>query len=476
MSLRIRIILSFLLIVGIGFYFLIDWIIEDLRPHYLEAVEESIVDQSQFLASLLEAQSSEVKIQTSVLNEALRNLSEKTYKAKIYRLLKTRTDIRVYVTDSKGIVIFDSNEGKDFGKNYSHWNDVALTLKGKYGARTSHPQDMPEPKSSVMYVAAPIKINGKIAGVVSVGKPTANINFFFENAQPKIRLAGAIAALSVIILGISFSSWITSPIRKLKDYAQAIQQGKKSAFPILGKHEIGELGIAFEKMREALEGKKYVEHYLQTLTHEIKSPLSTIRGAAELLEEEMPQEQQQQFIQNIQSESERIQKLIDRMLELAALENRKSLDQSEKVDLTLLLAELKERLRPLCLARKISIEFDSDRSVFVTKADPFLLSQAFSNLLHNAIEFSPEGGKIRIELREDETGQQIRIEDEGAGIPTYAKPHLFEKFYSLPRPTTGKKSTGVGLSFVKQVAELHQARVSVENREEGGVRATFRFD
>ena len=114
---------------------------------------------------------------------------------------------------------------------------------------------------------------------------------------------------------------ITKSIKLLTKYANDIREGKKAELPKLDNSEIYEMGRSFEKMREALEGKKYVEQYVQTLTHEIKSPISAIRGASELLEEDMTPEQRLRFLLNIQSESKRIQQLLERMLALSSLEN-----------------------------------------------------------------------------------------------------------------------------------------------------------
>jgi two-component system sensor histidine kinase CreC len=129
----------------------------------------------------------------------------------------------------------------------------------------------------------------------------------------------ALAGLAAVFLSYIVSLWITRPIKRLTDYANAIRQGKRVEFPELDRSEIGEMGYAFAKMQETLEGKKYVEQYVQKLTHEVKSPLSAIRGAAELLEEKMEPGQRGRFLSNIRHEANRIQEIVDRMLELSAL-------------------------------------------------------------------------------------------------------------------------------------------------------------
>jgi two-component system sensor histidine kinase CreC len=101
------------------------------------------------------------------------------------------------------------------------------------------------------------------------------------------------------------------------------------------------------------------------------------------------------------------------------------------------------------------------------------LHLALSNLLKNAVEFSPQGGRIRIHCERDGAQLRVSIEDEGPGVPDFAKERIFERFYSLERPDTGRKSTGLGLNFVKEIAALHDGVVQVENRPERGLRASF---
>jgi two-component system sensor histidine kinase CreC len=111
----------------------------------------------------------------------------------------------------------------------------------------------------------------------------------------------------------------------------------------------------------------------------------------------------------------------------------------------------------------------------VVQGDPFLLSQAISNLLQNAIDFSPAGG--RIQLRSEVSGGRVNlsVEDQGPGIPDYARDKIFQKFFSLKRPDTGKKSTGLGLNFVREVAILHEGAIRLENLPDGGFRARLQL-
>ncbi|MFO1462870.1 MAG: two-component system sensor histidine kinase CreC [bacterium] len=470
MKIRDRIILSFALVVGIGFYFLVDHILGELRPRYLEAVEEVLVDEANVLAAFVESEMKDPRIPVDRLREVFSKVSERSFQAKIYKMQKIKVDERLYVTDEKGIVVFDS-EGRDEGKDFSQWRDVYLTLRGEYGARTS--RDEPNnPASSVLHVAAPIRFAGRTVGVLTLRKPTASINFFLETARPSFVISGAVAALAVILLGILVSTWFTRPIRKLTAYARSVRDGGQPPFPKLGSNEIAEMGAAFEGMREALEGKKYVEAYVQSLTHELKSPIAAIQGAAEILQETVDPAQQAKFLANIRGESARMHQIVERMLELAALESRRELQDLETLDLSQILQQVLERFRGPLLEKGLQVKTSSQGDLRLV-GEAFLLESAVQNLLQNAIDFSPPGATLALELTERGDQLALTLADQGPGIPDYAQARIFDRFYSLPRPDTGRKSSGLGLSLVREVARLHQGEITFQNRSEGGAVATL---
>ncbi len=134
--------------------------------------------------------------------------------ARIYQLVKTRVDMHFYITDASGKLIFNSENMEYIGADYSNWRDVRLTLDGKYGARAS----LKDPKiktSSVLYVAAPILVYGEIAGVLTMAKPTTNINNFLGGAKPQIARLGLFSMLATMLLSLFASIWITRPIKRL---------------------------------------------------------------------------------------------------------------------------------------------------------------------------------------------------------------------------------------------------------------------
>jgi len=471
MKLGLRIFICYFAIFAVCFYFPIDWVLDNLRSRYLEGVEDPLVDQANILASIAGREMEEGIFDAEKWRTTFEDVYSRTPSARIYELDKMNVDMSIYITDNAGKVIFDSDNMDNIGKDFKEWRDVGLTLAGKYGARTTR-KDPNDNKTSVLYVAAPIKVNNKLAGVLTVVKPTTNINNFIDSARPRILKVGIISALVALGLSLLATLWIIRPISRLKLYAEDIRNGKRVALPGLDHTEIGDMGHSFERMKEALEGKKYVEQYVQTLTHEIKSPLSAIRGAAELLEENIPPETRERFLTNIRDEANRIQDIVDRMLELSELENRKKLINIETVCFKSLIQAVLESKQSMLLKKNLRVEVKTDNDLLI-KGDFFLLNQAVANLIQNAVDFSPENSRLKVIAEMDDSNLTLTIADEGPGIPDYAIEKIFNKFFSLKRPDTDKKSTGLGLSFVKEVAELHNGKVSVENLVGGGAQAVF---
>jgi two-component system sensor histidine kinase CreC len=467
MKLGLRIFLFYLVIFAACLYFTTDWIWTTLRTRYLESVEEPLVDSANLLASLVEREMARPDFDFADLEASLARAYSRKLSARIYDLQKSTVDLRIYITDARGMVVLDTRRPRAVGQSYIRFHDVWMTLWGRYGARATL-RDPGDPFSTALYVAAPIYRNGRIAGVLTVVEPTASIDAFLQLARPAFIRAGLLTIGAVALLSLLLSYLLTRPIGRLARYADGIRLGKRPPFPRLGRTEIADLGLALRRMQEALEGRQYAEEYVQTLTHELKSPLSAIRGAAELLQEEMPPEQQARFIANIRAEAERIARIVDRMLDLARLENRREKPDMEPVELDAMVRTVAES--QLLAGRNIKMEIAIPDRLTI-KGNPFLLHQALENLVRNAIEFSPAGGTVKVEAASEHDRVRITITDEGPGIPEYALDRIFERFYSLGRPDTGRKSTGLGLNLVSEVAKSHGGTIRVVNRPEGGALA-----
>ena len=162
---------------------------------------------------------------------------------------------------------------------------------------------------------------------------------------------------------------------------------------------------------------------------------------------------------------------MDRILELSALEARRSLAEPVPVSLSAIAAEVAASCEPLLAQKELHLAVEVEPEA-VVPGDPLLLRQALLNLVHNALRWSPAGGQVRVEARAFAAAVVVVVADSGPGLPDYALARAFEKFYSLPPPGEAK-GTGLGLPFVHEVAVLHGGSARLENRAEGGARAVL---
>ena len=478
MRISLQIALGYFLIVGLAAWFVLNVFSLEVKPGVREAMEDTLVDTANLLAEQagrdFKAQGSKFgTISRGTLAQSLSTYKVRPVAADISGVNKRTLEYRVYITDAKGVVLY-STEPNQIGKDFSQWRDVYLTLRGEYGARSSR-DDPDNDRSSVMHVAAPIMDGNRIVGVLTVAKPYATVQPFVERSEKLIRESGFVLLAFAASIGLFFTWRLTRAIGRLRNYAQTIAQGGKAPAPTSSATELADLGRAIDTMREKLEGKHYVERYVHTLTHELKSPLAAIQGAAELLDENhMPEADRRRFLANIREQSGRLSEIADKMLKLAQLEQMQKLDNPAPVDLGALLQQSVDAFQPRLQANGMTASIQAPDHLTIN-GDAFLLRQALENLLDNALQFSPQGGTIKLSLTQTDHIVRLEVRDHGPGVPDYALPQIFERFFSLPRPANGKKSTGLGLSLVREVAILHGGQAGLDNDPSGGARAWMTF-
>lgn len=473
MRLGLKLFLGFFLIVGIAAFFVMRVFVNEVKPGVRQAMEATLVDAANVLAEQAAADVKAGQIRNGRFVADLARAQRRDPKAMVWRFPKRTLDYRVTITDARGIVLYDS-AGREVGRDNSRWNDVYRTLRGEYGARSS-PETPGDDSNTVMHVAAPIydpAVPGRLIGVLSLAQPNRSIDPFIAASQRAIMRRGAwLIGLSALI-GLLMTAWLMHGVNRLNRYARAVSAGEPVPPPKPRRDEIGDLGQALETMRRKLEGKAYVEQYVQSLTHEMKSPLAAIRGAAELLQEPLPDADRMHFARSIQGQAQRLTETIDKLLALAEVEQHGWLQKRERIALAPLLRAAADAVAVRAQAAGIDIQVSAGHAL-VLHGDAYLLRQALNNLLENAVAFSPAGSHIALDAVPQQQGIALQVADRGSGVPEYAMERVFERFYSLARPATGQRSSGLGLSFVREVARLHGGRVTLGNRAGGGALASL---
>lgn len=436
-----RIWLTFALITLLSSSLALYYVQKTVRPSAKRVVEDSLVDTSVLLSHLVAKD-----VATLSKDELNQSLNDKLSHAfispskPIWYHQKSKSTYHVYITDDTGVVIYDSRRAS-VGADFSRWNDVYLTLHGKYGARSTNIGG-----HSVMYVASPIVSDGRIIGVVSVGKPTQTLIPYINKSTDEIIQIILIIMAVTLAAATLMAWWLRRSIDSVNRYTKGLASSPPPHF-YLGR-ELNELMASIHAMKDTIENKAYVSEYVHTLTHELKSPLTAIRASSEILTDELSLAERQQFTGIILSQTDKLTALVDKLLTLAKIEQpsfQPTLQTTKPSKITQdCLQQLAARLQQKQL---ISHSFGQDEPLL---ADAFWLEQAIKNLLDNAINHAQNFLLIVHEPN------KIHIINDSLVLPDYVLERAFERYFStsLTSPTT--KGTGLGLPLVAQVMHHHQ--------------------
>lgn len=294
----------------------------------------------------------------------------------------------------------------------------------------------------------------------------------FRAGQPwvgtAIILAGAVSLLMGVIVSLISSYLTMRPVRKVTDAMDGLAKGHfDTRLELGGFNEARRISESFNKMAQELGSIETLRSdFVNNLSHEFKTPIVSVRGFAKLLAQpNLSAEEQNEYLDIIIRESDRLAAMADHVLTLSRLEHQSIAPPAQGF-------YLDEQLRRciLLLEQKLSrkqIEIETDLPPCRIISCEELLSQVWVNLLDNAVKFSKEGGQIRVLLRQGESCVEVAVADDGCGIPPEALPHVFDRFWQADR-ARATEGSGVGLAVVKRILELCGGTIAVESLEGEG--------
>jgi two-component system sensor histidine kinase CreC len=487
MTLRLRLFLLLMITYLIGGWLITRWMVGQLRPRYFEAIEETLVETSLLLSGQLESSGELTEEAIARLAGTVASARRESYPVRIFGLKKEDFTLHIIVRERAGRLLYNSEEptpSHPLETSPRIEEEFQEVFSGNYGTRFVPAQEVRRSVESLreeagqrfarIYVAAPIYREGTMIGAVSVGKSTDAVEMLLAAARNRVWwgvLTGGFVLLLALILG---ANWIIYPLERLATWARAVSTGKSVDPPPTPGRTLCNLREALSQMRRELAGHDAIDQYTRSLAHEIKAPLTGIRGAAEILAEDPTPEVRQRFIEAINRDSTRLQHLVDELLILSRLQSEGISPLREELSLTELCREAIHSVETSYHSAGITLSENLAASLKIT-GDRRLLVRALINLLDNARDFSPSGATVRLESKQVQGDLIVAVEDSGSGIPDYALNKVFERFFSLPRPDSRRKSTGLGLNLVREIMEQHGGEVRLANRPERGVRAELRW-
>ena len=392
-------------------------------------------------------------------------------------------NLAIYVTDKDGLLVLDSR-GLTLGKDMREINEVESALSGVSDTTNIIIEETSGNrkargavieyflKSRYLNASNPIYgDNGEILGAVVVVAPL--IDLMGESYLLRFIFYIFVIALLFGFLG---SYRISRNINRIQKYTSNLFSGEDVLMPDLN-NQFNKLARTIRDARADVELKDDVEQYIDTLAHELRTPITGIQLTAENLLSPMTDKQRKHFVENILESNKHMDLLVNRLLDLSRIERREALKNVESLNIKEIVSKvLKAPSREKMIDDKdikIDIQINSNASL---KAEKILLEQAIGNIVNNALDFTPNSGTITIKSSQTNAAISIIVLDDGPGIPPQVINKLFTRFFSVSRPDTGVRGNGLGLRFVRKIMKLHGGEVSLQNRFiQQGAEAKLRF-
>ncbi len=291
-----------------------------------------------------------------------------------------------------------------------------------------------------------------------------NSNALDDLIRPIFR-AGWVALLLALIFAYLISRWISSPLQNLSEAVHGIAEGQKTRVELTGPKEVQDLGLAFNEMSQQVNASQQSQRdFVANVSHELKTPLTSVQGFAQAILDGTASDPAslKNSAQVIFDESGRMHRLVVDLLDLAKLDAGTSVLDLAPVNLELLLSSVLEKFSPQAKISKVKL-ISEIKSMPLIVGDGDRLSQVFTNLVDNALKYTPEGGQISIQT--DQTQENIRVSviDTGVGISPEEVNRIFERFYQIDKARTREEDRGVGLglAIAEQIVKGHGGQMMV---------------
>lgn len=390
----------------------------------------------------------------------------------------SKADTRVSIYATSGDALADSHFDPNGIPNQSEQPELRAALLSNVGSAI---RSAPDDATPTIFAAASIKQADRLLGFVQISKPVSAVTADTRTLLLRLALAALVALAVATLLAIWIGQRLVQPLRRLEEAAFAVAEGDLSqTVPVNSNDEVGALARAFNYMvaqvRTTLDQQRI---FVANASHELRTPLTNIKlrsealralGAEPALEE--------RYLAEIESEADRLTRLADDLLDLTRLEEGAWQQAHEPIDVRPVLWEVTEIMQLRAEQAGLSLETEIDAPLPKLRVSADDLETVTVNLLDNAVKYTPRGGTIQLRAAEGATNVEIRVEDNGPGIPAEDVPHIFDRFYRVDKARSRRKRTGgdassgsgagLGLAIVCRLVELNGGKIWVEPAPERG--------
>jgi len=514
-SIRTRLVLSHLFVIFVAMAISGFLLLSFLERYFVDAMERSLLTQAQLTAQALipgatahvweesqdlaaanvlgQRQLSNISVQvaqqavpppslsppspapTAWSDSPLASLSDVTLS------LSAELQTRIRILDQQGIVLVDSMDGEDIGRDLSSVEEVAQALSGQPGKAIRLAESRIGIRGRTMYVAVSISVDGQVVGAVYLSQSMSDLLAVIYDLRWRLVISTAVAAVVASAAGLLLSRALTHPIRQLTLAADEVARGNlERQVPVRSADEIGRLGQSFNRMVAQLRATERMRtDFVSNVSHELRTPLTAIKGLVETLRDGAVDDRQvrDRFLATMEDETDRLIRLVNDLLVLSKADSQALKLKRKPLDVRNLIESSVHKLAPQLEEKGLLVEMIASDGPQLVLADADRIEQVLVNLLDNAIKYSPERGRVTVVI--DEEGPtpgmvSIAVRDEGLGIPAGDLPRVFERFYRVDRARARDGGgSGLGLSIAQAIVEAHGGEITL--RSEEGQGTTVRF-
>ncbi len=395
-------------------------------------------------------------IETAYIDESLASMPQKLARF-------AGEDLRITLIDSTGKIIYDSDAKAAEMENHYNREEVSDAMEKGFGEDLRYSSTL---QAKAFYFAKRLKDGN----VLRLGMRQANLQQAYSKTMPYLIALFAAIVAAAILIAIGLSRAFISPLKKLVDQLGTpewmnIENAYKEIEPLVNtirKQDL-ELRLTIEQLSNEKQKISHLkDEFTANASHELKTPLTSISGYAELIESGMAKpEDVKVFAGKIHKEARRLQSIANDIITLSKLNNREAepYDLSEKINLWNLAHGCIDGLMLNANKKSIQLSLDGVRNAEILGNSKLLYEMVF-NLVDNAIRYTEQGGKVIVLVEEN----AIVVKDTGIGIPEDSQSRIFERFYRVDKSRSKETGgTGLGLSIVKHIAEVHHATIRLKS-------------
>ena len=306
---------------------------------------------------------------------------------------------------------------------------------------------------------------GAVVGAVLLHVSTSATEADYTDVIRYAAVGGIAALLLGALLAYQVASRQTKPLREIQQAVNAFSSGDFEKIPVRGNDEMAKLAESFNRMAEDLNRLEDSRRtFVANVSHELRSPMTSIRGYVQgILDGTIGQDEQNRYLDVVLSETQRLTKLVNELLELSRFDSGKSSVNPQRFDITALILKVMFEYEQRIEARGIDVDIEFREQPLYVLADPDRITQVLNNLIDNAVKFSDDSGLITVRAQIQNEKCAVIISNTGPGISREDLPMIFERFYKADKAHTAGMGTGLGLAIVKKIVDQHGEAVSASS-------------